>query len=80
MGGIDIFIANAGFAYYEQLDEADWDHIASIYQTNVFSPFYAAVRMGELNRTTPIRSSLPPPAWRSGESPATRSTPAPKAR
>ncbi len=55
MGGIDIFIANAGFAYYEQLTEADWDHIASIYQTNVFSPFYAAVRMGEINRDNPYQ-------------------------
>lgn len=27
LGSIDIFIANAGFAYYEQLKEPDWAHL-----------------------------------------------------
>ncbi len=49
MNGIDIFIANAGFAYYEQLEEADWEHIASIYRVNVYSPVYTAVKMREVN-------------------------------
>jgi uncharacterized protein len=53
MSGIDIFIANAGFAYYEQLDEADWERIAEIYRVNVFSPLYTAVKMREVNPDNP---------------------------
>lgn len=53
MNGVDLFIANAGFAYYERLQEADWQHIADIYNVNVFSPFYAVVRMAELNPDNP---------------------------
>jgi len=49
MGGIDVFIANAGFAYYEKTNKADWHHIESIFQTNVFSPIYSYQKMVELN-------------------------------
>ncbi|MFW5691985.1 MAG: SDR family NAD(P)-dependent oxidoreductase [Chloroflexota bacterium] len=49
LGGIDVFIANAGFAYYETADRADWEHIARIYRVNVFSPLYALARLRELN-------------------------------
>lgn len=42
MGSIDIFIANAGFAYYEQMDYPDWERIERIFRVNVFSPIYAA--------------------------------------
>ncbi len=45
MGSIDIFIANAGFAYYEQIGAPDWDHIQKIFQINTFSPIYAAGKM-----------------------------------
>jgi short-subunit dehydrogenase len=48
-GNIDLFLANAGFAYYEQLNTADWAHLERIYQVNVFSPIYAAVKMRELH-------------------------------
>jgi uncharacterized protein len=44
-GGIDIFIANAGFPYYEVIDIPDWDHITKIFATNVFSPVYACEAM-----------------------------------
>ncbi len=40
LGGIDIFIANAGFAYYGEIDKPDWINIEQIYRTNVFSPLY----------------------------------------
>lgn len=40
-GGVDLFIANAGFAYYEKIEAADWAHIEQIYRVNVFSPLYA---------------------------------------
>jgi short-subunit dehydrogenase len=53
MGTIDIFIANAGFAYYEKLGAADWEHIERVFQLNTFSPIYAAQRMRELNPDRP---------------------------
>jgi uncharacterized protein len=49
MGGIDLFIANAGFPYYEALQNADWGHIESIFQLNVFSPIYAFEKLNQLN-------------------------------
>src|SRR6056297_3337081 len=36
MEGIDICIANAGFAYYELVENEDWSHIEDIYRVNVF--------------------------------------------
>jgi len=48
MGDIDIFIANAGYAYYETLDTPDWDHIAAIMETDFISPVYAIEKMREL--------------------------------
>ena len=41
LGGIDIFYANAGFPYYETFDYVDWERIAHIFETNVFSPVYS---------------------------------------
>ncbi len=38
---IDIFFANAGFGYYEEINYADWDRIKRIFETNVFSPVYS---------------------------------------
>ncbi len=54
MGGIDIFIANAGFGYYEKIKKADWQHMENIYQTNVFSPIYSYQKMLELNPQNPF--------------------------
>jgi uncharacterized protein len=41
MDGADIFIANAGRPYYEQVGEANWGHIADIFHLNVISALYA---------------------------------------
>lgn len=49
MGGIDLFIANAGFPYYETIQKADWEHIERIFQLNVFSPIYAFEKLNQLN-------------------------------
>ncbi len=38
---IDIFYANAGYPYYEEVDYVDWDRTASMFETNVFSPIYS---------------------------------------
>ncbi len=48
MGDIDIFIANAGFAYYEKLETPDWVHITEIFATNVTALIYCAEKMKEL--------------------------------
>lgn len=50
LGVIDIFIGNAGFAYYEKITMEDWDRIEKIFCTNVFSSIYAAEKMLRLNR------------------------------
>jgi short-subunit dehydrogenase len=48
LGNIDIFVANAGFAYYEKLEEADWEHILSIFNLNFNSVVYSAQKMKQL--------------------------------
>ncbi|EGD48856.1 short-chain dehydrogenase/reductase SDR [Ruminiclostridium papyrosolvens DSM 2782] len=48
-GKVDIFIANAGFAYCEDIQEADWEHIEKIYLTNVVSPIYSLEKMKVMN-------------------------------
>jgi short-subunit dehydrogenase len=40
-GDIDIFFANAGYPYYEQLNYVDWNRTERMFQTNVFSPIYS---------------------------------------
>ncbi|AJA48720.1 short-chain dehydrogenase/reductase SDR [Clostridium pasteurianum DSM 525 = ATCC 6013] len=50
---IDIFIANAGFAYCEEIAEANWQHTEEIYKTNVFSPIYSTEKMKEINVNKP---------------------------
>ncbi len=40
-GKIDIFYANAGFAYIENYDYADWDRVERMFRTNTVSPMYA---------------------------------------
>lgn len=42
---IDLFIANAGFAYYEQIGAAEWERIERIFRVNTFAPIYSAARM-----------------------------------
>jgi short-subunit dehydrogenase len=49
MGGIDIFIANAGFAYYEAFGPTTWEHIERIQRVNVTSPLYSVGRMQALH-------------------------------
>jgi uncharacterized protein len=46
---IDIFIANAGFAYYEELNQPNWQRIEKIFQVNVFAPIYSFQKMKALN-------------------------------
>ncbi len=55
LGHIDVFIANAGFTYYEILDEANKDHIDAIMDTNTRSVIYSAVKMREHYPDAPYR-------------------------
>lgn len=48
MGGIDIYVANAGFAYYEQF-EGDWERIDAIFRVNVYAPLVALGQMRRLH-------------------------------
>ncbi len=48
MGGIDLFFANAAFAYWEPVPAPDWGAIEAIFQTNVYSPIYSAAKMQAL--------------------------------
>lgn len=41
LGSIDIFYANAGYSYYEEMNYTDWDRVQRIFETNVFSPIYS---------------------------------------
>lgn len=48
MGNIDIVFANAGFAYYEEIKEPDYQRIERIYKVNVFAPIYICEKMYKL--------------------------------
>ncbi len=48
-GGVDIFIANAGFAYFETIQQPDWQRLEAIYNVNTFAPIYALERMTALS-------------------------------
>jgi short-subunit dehydrogenase len=52
-GGVDLFVANSGFAYYGTVGEPDWEKIADIFRSNVFAAIYGLQRMAALNRDRP---------------------------
>lgn len=54
LGNIDVFIANAGFAYLETLSVPDWKHIEYIYNLNVFSPIYSLEKLTSISGDKPI--------------------------
>lgn len=62
LGDIDIFITNAGFAYYEKLNASDYQHIEKIYNVNVFAPIYSLEKLCSLpenkRRTFAVTDSL----------------------
>ena len=58
MKGIDIFIANAGFAYYEKINKPDWRHLEHIYRVNVLNPLYSIGKMQALNGEKPYKVIL----------------------
>lgn len=54
LGHIDVFIANAGFAYLEKLTAPDWLHIEKIYHLNVFSPVYSLEKLIAISGDKPV--------------------------
>jgi short-subunit dehydrogenase len=54
LGEIDIFIANAGFAYCERTDTPDWNHIKRIFELNVISPIYSLEKLRALKGSKPF--------------------------
>ena len=58
LGGIDLYISNAGYAYYEKLDAPDWEHIRAITDTNYISTVYAAEKMKLLHGDAPYNFAV----------------------
>ena len=54
LGGIDVFVANAGFAYFGTIGKADWEKTERIFRTNVISPIYTLQKLTENGRTEPL--------------------------
>jgi uncharacterized protein len=54
LGEIDIFIANAGFAYCERTDTPDWDHIKWIFELNTVSPIYSLQKLRAVKGNKPF--------------------------
>jgi len=50
MGGVDLCIANAGFAYYEKIESVDYQHIQKIVAVNYIAPIYCLEKMMEINK------------------------------
>lgn len=46
---IDVFIANAGYAYFGEYDKAEWEQMSGIFNTNVFSAIYSLQKMREIS-------------------------------
>jgi short-subunit dehydrogenase len=55
---VDLFICNAGFAYYGEISGPDWGEIEKIYQTNVFSAIYIAEKMKSLHGSRPFQVAI----------------------
>lgn len=58
LGGIDLYISNAGFAYYEKIPKPDWSHIETILDTNFVSTVYAAEKMKKLYGDKPYNFAV----------------------
>ena len=54
-GGVDLFIANAGFAYFETIQQPDWQRLELMYNLNTLAPIYALERMTDLNNGKPFK-------------------------
>lgn len=53
LGHIDIYVANAGFGYYEAASSLTWERTERLFRVNVYAPLDAWARMKVLNPTRP---------------------------
>jgi NAD(P)-dependent dehydrogenase (short-subunit alcohol dehydrogenase family) len=53
LGGIDIFVSNAGFAYYGMIGPPDWKKNESIFAVNVLAPIYILQKLAQ-DREEPL--------------------------
>ncbi len=53
LGDIDIFIANAGFPYFEKMDYVSWERIDKIFKVNTYSPIYSYMKFVEYKKGKP---------------------------
>lgn len=53
LGSIDLFIADAGYGYYEKIKKADWKHIEDIFSLNIVGLIYSALKMKDLCKDKP---------------------------
>ena len=58
LGGIDLYVSNAGFAYYEKIEKPDWEHAEAILNTNFVSSVYAAEKMKNLHGGEPYNFAV----------------------
>ena len=58
LGEIDLYISNAGFAYYEKIGKPDWKHAEDIINTNFISSVYAAEKMKDLHGDKPYNFAV----------------------
>ena len=58
LGSIDLYISNAGFAYYEKLGAPDWEHAEAILHTNFTAAVYAAEKMKQLHGDAPYHFAV----------------------
>ena len=58
LGGIDLYVSNAGFAYYEKIEKPDWEHAEAILNTNFVSSVYAAEKMKDLHGGEPYNFAV----------------------
>jgi short-subunit dehydrogenase len=49
MGGVDLFIANAGVGYYESLLPPNWEQVEQVFRLNVISTIFALQKLKAMN-------------------------------
>ncbi len=55
---LDLFMCNAGFAYFGEIKKPDWAEIEKIFRTNVFSSIYVAEKMKAKSGDAPFRIAI----------------------
>ena len=58
LAGIDVFIANAGYADYGTVGVPDWARIEQVFAVNVVSPLYSVAKMAQINPEQPYTVAI----------------------